>query len=214
MKVYTEIVMKMADKIGEYILVSEKSTEYEGQIAKCDRWAQGQEKQDTAQANTAAGTFGQEAQTGESQLLPFYSQEMRAEHSMDPTQINEQLTMMGAGTGGALGATEGEAQQEAARTRNASGFSKSLDEAARDRQKAAAGLSEGVAGADVAGALKLRQEGAAGLQNLTGMNTEAQLKAMGQSAEDAMNEVQAGQSGWYQNLLQGAKTASSFLPKG
>lgn len=218
MKVYTEICLQMTEKIGEYILVSEKSFEYDGWVDKCDRWAQGQEKNLANQANTTAGQYGQEAATAGSELTPFYSQEMHAEHSMDPTQINEQLTMMGAGTGGALGAEEGMANEEAARTRNASGFAKTLDEAARAREKAAAGTSEGVAAEDVKGALALRQAGAAGLSGMRDEDVNAQLKAMGQASEDTMAEVQASQTGWFQNLQQGMKMAqgvgSMLFPKG
>jgi hypothetical protein len=215
MKFYTEIVMQMTDKIGEYILVSEKSFEYNGPVAFCVRGAVSTENQLAKEAETAAGEYGGEAATAGAQLMPFYSQEMRAQHSMDPTQIGEQLTMMGAGTGGALGAEEGMATEEAARTRNASGFAKTLDEAARAREKAAAGMAEGVAGKDVAGALALRQAGAAGMAGERGEDINAQLKAMGQSAEDTMNAVQASQTGWFQNLQQGMnmvnQTASSFL---
>jgi len=207
-KVYTMVSFLWDGK--QYVPDFSESFEYEGPVAKCDRWAQGQEKGLTGESRTQAGQYGEEAATAGSQLTPFYSQEMRAEHSMDPTQINEQLTMMGAGTGGALGATEGMAQEEEARTRNASGFAKTLDEAARARQKAAAGLSEGIAAEDVKGALALRQAGAAGLAGQRGQDIDAQLKAMGQASEEAMNEVQASQTGWFQNLQQGVKMATSL----
>jgi hypothetical protein len=156
------------------------------------------------QANTDAGQYGQGAQAESAQLNPFFSQEMKAKHLYDPNQINEMLTASEAGSGGAAGALTGQAGLEAQRTRNASGFTKSLDEIARDQTKASAGTSEGIAAEDVMGAKKLNQEGAAGMQGLYGTNVGAQLKAMGQANEDIGTEMKAQQQGptWLQGLKQ------------
>jgi hypothetical protein len=55
---------------------------------------------------------------------------------------------------------------------------------ARDRAKSAAGASEGIAAQDVMGAKQMNQQGAAGMQGLYGVNTGAQLNAMGQQGKD------------------------------
>lgn len=211
MKIYTEVVIQMTEKIGEYVLVSSKSFDYEGPVAKLDRWAQGQDKSMANTAGQVAGQAGSQAASDESQLTPFASQEMHATHSMDPTQINELLTSAGAGIGAAEGATEGAAQRQSARTGNASGFAKDLDQAARDRMKTGAGVSEGVAAQDIEGAQKLRQEGAGLMGDLFKTDTSKQLQAMGQEAQDVQDEVKAGQSGWLQNALAVANTASKFI---
>ena len=110
-------------------------------------------------------------------------------------------------------AIQRQAGLEAARTRNASGFTKSLDEAARDKDKALAGASAGIAGEDVMAAKQLNQQGAAGEAGLYGTDVGAQLKAMGQQNEDIGTAVQAGQTGWLQNmegvLNTGANVAKS-----
>src|SRR5665213_1451532 len=124
-------------------------------------------------AKTAAGTaatvgagLGQTAAGERSVVQPFYQQEMQAEHVYDPTQINEMLTAAGAGTGAAEGAAEGGLERTAASSGNAAGMVKSEQQMARDRMKTGAGVSEGIAGQDVQGALNLRQSGAAGMSGL------------------------------------------------
>jgi hypothetical protein len=191
----------------------EDSYEYSGPIAKLDRWGQGAAKDaETTAKNTAAG-LGQEAGSESAALNPFFHQEMTAQHGFDPTQTNELLTAAGAGTGGATSALTGQAELEAARTRNPSGFTKSLDEVARDKQKALAGSSEAIAAQDVLGAKQLNQEGAAGMSGLYGENLKGQLGAMGQQAGDINAEVNASKTGWYQNLLAGIQTGADAYSK-
>lgn len=212
MIVKTKVVMQMTNVIGEYIPVLEESYNYEGPLALCDRNLQKQATTNSNTAGAAAGGYGASAASDSAEVTPFLNQELKAKHSLDPNQINELLTSAGAGTGGATGSIVGQADLEAARTRNASGFTKTLDEAARDKAKAAAGMSEGVAAQDVMGAKQLNQEGAAGLQGLYGTNVNAQLKAMGQQNEDEDTALKAGQQGWLQNATSVADTMSKFLP--
>jgi len=169
------------------------------------------------QATQAAKTAGQvgaglgATAAGEgAQLNPFYTREMQAEHAFDPTQLNELLTAAGAGTGAATGAASTELQRQAATTGNASAETKSLQELARDRMKAAAGTSEGIAGQDVLGAQKLRQEGAAGMQGLYGENLKGQLAAMGQESADINAATNASKTGWLQDTEGLAKTGADI----
>ena len=172
----------------------------------------------TNAANTAGGTasgLGSSAASELSQVSPFYTGEMKAEHAFDPTQLNELLTAAGAGVGGATGAAQTAATRQAATTGNASAGTAALDNIAREKMKAAAGTSEGIAGQDVEGALKLRQEGAAGESGLYGENLKGQLAAMGQQASDINAATQASQTGWLQQgegiLKTGAGIASAGL---
>lgn len=157
----------------------------------------------------ASGQYGSSAAGESSQLNPFFSQEMRATHSLSPDQANEMLTAAEAGSGGAFGGAEGEINRDAARTGNATSVTKSLDEMARERAKVAAGSSEGIAAQDVAGAKQLNQEGAAGMQGLYGTNVGAQLGAMKQSGEDLKNlsAAQTQAPAW----LQGLKNVSNGI---
>jgi hypothetical protein len=138
---------------------------------------------------------------------------MQAEHAYDPTQLNELLTAAGAGTGATTGAMQSAMERQAATTGNAAGATKSLQELARDRMKANAGVSENIAGQDVQGALNLRQQGLAGEQGLYGENLKGQLEAMGQVAPDVQAETAASKTGWLQNAEQLATTGANIASK-
>jgi len=198
MKITTKIVWDMeTGKVLEHRYFT-----YEGPLDLADRAAQSADKTNAATAGQLGSTLGAGASTEHSTLSPFYTNEMKAEHSLDPSQTGELLTAAEAGSGGATGALTGQAQLEAARTRNPSGFTKALDEASRDQSKTMAGTSEGVAAEDIMGAQKLRQEGAAGEQGLYGEDLKGQLAAMGQQTADVSAGVDAGKSGWLQNMDQ------------
>jgi hypothetical protein len=159
------------------------------------------------QSQQAAGQYGSQASGEGAQLNPFFSQEMRAQHSLTPGQSNEMLTAAESGAGGAFGGAEGEINRNAARTGNATSVTKSLDEMARDKAKSAAGASEGIAAQDVAGAKQENQEGAAGMRGLYGTNVGAQLNAMGQSTAN-LKELQAAQTQaptWMQGLNEASQ---------
>jgi hypothetical protein len=149
----------------------------------------------TAAAQGAVGAYGQSAANEGSALNPFFTQEMNAQHSLNPNQTDEMLTAAESGAGAATGAEQGALINNATRTGNATAVTKSLDEMARDKSKAAAGASEGIAAADVTGAKQLNQEGAAGMQGLYGTNVGAQLGAMKQANTDVETQ-QALNPGW------------------
>ena len=150
----------------------------------------------------AIGQFGGQAAQEGAQLNPFFSQEMKAQHSLTPGQSNEMLTAAEGGAGGAFGGAEGQINANAARTGNATTLTKSLDEMARDKAKAAAGSSEGIAAQDVAGAKQENQAGAAGMQGLYGTNTGAQLAAMKQADEGIKTEQATQGNNWVTQLGQ------------
>lgn len=207
MRVTTKIVM---DK--DYNVLEHKYFEYVGPVAECVRSLVNQA---TAAGNNAASTaagLGATAASEGATLNPFLNQEMRATHGFTPGQSNELLTAAEAGSGGSSSALTGQAGLEATRTRNASGFTKSLDEASRNSAKTAAGASEGIAAQDVMGAKQLNQEGAQGMQGLYGTNVSGQLGAMGQQAQDINAATSANQTGWLQNTLAAANTAASLCP--
>jgi hypothetical protein len=141
-------------------------------------------KSQANQAGTVAGQFGSQAGTEGAQLNPFFTQEMRAQHGLTPGQQNEMLTASEAGAGGALGGLGAGIQNNASRTGNATGVGKTLDEMARDRAKAAASSSEGIAAQDVGMAKQEQQQGAAGMAGLYGQNVQGQLGAMKQQGSD------------------------------
>ena len=173
-------------------------------------------RQEESEANTAektaAGTAANLGTTAAGELgalQPFEAREMHAEHLYDPSQLNELLTAAGAGIGGATGAVQTGLERQAATTGNAAGVTKSLDDLAREKLKAGAGVSENVASQDVMGAKPLNQQGAAGMQGLYGENVKGQLAAMGQEASDINAATQASQTGWLQQGEGIANTAAN-----
>jgi len=197
MKIYTRLVIDI--ETGERL--EEESFEYSGPLALCDRAAQSQASQaaQTAQ-NTAAG-YGANAATIGSQLVPFLSRELTNPQGYSQQDIGAMLTNAMASSGGANAGITGQANLQAARTRNAGGFATALDEAARQRSRALAGASEGIAAQNANLKQEQQQHAANALQGLYGVDTGAQLKGMDIQNQDINTEIQAGKSGWLQNTL-------------
>jgi hypothetical protein len=184
--------------------------EYDGPIALCDRAAVNEAK---SAEKTAAGV-GEEAgaaATGErAALSPFYRREMAATHLYSPSQLNELLGAAGAGVGGAAATSAGQLASEAARTRNTAGLTSALQQSARDRMRTMGELNLGVGAQDVMGAKDLQQRGAEGMQGLYGTDVNRQLSAMGLRDKAIGTQIEAGKSGWFQNLMSGLGTAAKM----
>ena len=187
-------------------LLERQSYEYFGPVERLDRAAQNEAGQAAGTAGTTAAGYGANAANANAALVPFYRQEMQAQHLFNPAQTSELLNAAESPLAAGAATDYGRAQSEAARTRNTSGFSGALDEAARQRNQALGQANLGIGEADVMGAKELNQEGAAGMQGLYGTDVNAQLKAMGIQNEDINTEIQAGKSGWFQNLMNGIQT--------
>lgn len=208
MKIATKVVYQITD--GDIVLVEKQEYEYEGPVALCDRSGTQASKDARDVAKTTASDAGGEADTEHGTLSPFYNTEMNAEHLFNPNQNAELLTAAQAPLGSSLGDTQHVAELQGARTRNASGFTKTLQQAQRDRDKAMAGTSEGIAAQDILGAKQLNQEGAAGEMGLFQNDTQKQLQSMGLETGDINAQVNAGKSGWLQNLNQTLQTVEGL----
>jgi hypothetical protein len=154
----------------------------------------------TTAANTATG-LGAEANGIGANLAPFLTNEMEHPQGYSPQDTSAMLSAAEGGAGGANAGLVGEANQQTATSRNAGGFQAALDDAARQRSKAAAGASEEIAAQNAQLKQTQQQEGAAGLGKLYGTDTSGMLDAMGQQSNDINAEVNAGKSGWLQNTL-------------
>lgn len=123
------------------------------------------------------------------------------------------------GAGGATSAIAGKATQQAAQTRNGGAFQAVLDDAARQRTKASADASEGVAANDANLKQTQQQDAAKSLQGLYGTDTSGMLQATGQEAPDINSEVNANNSGWLQqaegvmNTLSGGASAAAGVKR-
>lgn len=153
------------------------------------------------QAGATSATLGGEAQGIGANLTPFLTTEL--EHPQGYSQ-GDTSAMLAAGMGGAGGANSGlvgMADQRAAVSRNGGGFQAALDDASRQRSKAAASTSEGIASQDANLKQAQQQDAAQGLSKMYGTDTSGMLDASSQQAGDINAEVNAEKSGWLQNTL-------------
>ncbi len=170
----------------------------------------------TTAGNVGAG-YGAGAAGVNSQLLPFLTRELSNPQGFSQQQ---QGSMLGAAEGGADGSTAGlttEANLATARDRNSGGFSGALDEAARQKDKALAGISEGIAAKNATLQQDQQQSAASGLANQEGMDQSAQLKAMGLVPEDLTAQSGLNKtSGWANELapIIGAAGGAASLAGG
>lgn len=174
--------------------------DYDGPVALANRSAAGQAKTAAGQAQSTAGTLETEGQAIQSTVVPELTRELQTQHLFAPDQLNEILTAAGAGAGGATAGLTGGAELEAARTRNTAGFAPALDALARQRMQTMAKTSEGVAAEDVTGAIQQRQKALSGLAQYGQADIGDALKAMGLQTQDIGTEIEAGKSGWFQNM--------------
>ena len=167
----------------------------------------------TTAGNVGAG-YGAGAAGVNSQLLPFLTRELNNPQGYTQQQ---QGAMLGAAEGGAGGSTAGlttEANLASARDRNSGGFSGALDDAARQKDKALAGASEGIAAKSAGLQNEQQQQGASGLAGIQGMDTNAQLKSMGLVPEDLSAQSSLNNtSGWLNELDKYMTAAGSLVPK-
>ena len=152
-------------------------------------------------AGSTATTLGTEAQGVNANLTPFLTQEMLHPQGLGQEGIGAETAAALGGAGGAASGLTGMADQRAAATHNAGGYQAALADAARSRDKAAAGASEGIEAQNQDLMQKQQQEGAAGLGSQYKTDTSGMLEAMGQEAPDIGAETKAGESGWLQNGL-------------
>ena len=161
---------------------------------------QGTDSSNAAQANA-------QAQGINSTLNPFLQNELSHPQGIGQTGLTAELAAGAGGAGGANSGITGQANLEAARTRNASGFAGALDSAARTRQASLANQSEGITAQDQQLKQQQQQEAASGLQGLYGTDSGNALKALGLQNDAINTEVNAAKSGWLQNGLAIAGTA-------
>jgi hypothetical protein len=175
---------------------------------RCDRSVQKSAKQGSAAATAKAGQLGAGAEQIRSAIIPGLEQEAEHPTGYSPLEKGRMLTSIGEGVGGVNAGVTGLANLASARTRNAGGFTSALDEAARikGRQMASAGL--GVENEDARLAQEKQRFAQQQLSGLYGTDTSNQLRAMGLSDEDLRTALEAGKTGWLQNLEGGINTVA------
>lgn len=172
----------------------------------------------TTAADTGAG-LGAAASGISSTLTPELTAELTHPQGYSQQDLSSMLSASEGGAGGATSAIEGKADQEAAQTHNAGGFQAVLDDAARQRTKAAAGASEQIAGTNANLKQTQRENAEQGLSKMYGTDTSGMLDATQQEQGDINAEVNANKTGWLQNAtgiidaLGGAATGAAGVKK-
>jgi hypothetical protein len=159
-----------------------------------------------SQANSLQGTAGTTAATNQSNanaayapLNSFLTQELQHPQGYSQAQTTSMLSAAQGGAGGANAGITGQANLQAARTRNSGGFSSALDAAARSRGQQNASASEGIAANSANLAQQNQQAGAKGMQGLYDTDSSNALQALGVQNNAINSEVNASNSGWLQN---------------
>lgn len=160
--------------------------------------SQANNAQQTA-GSTAAG-YGSDAAGISSTLTPFLTRELNNPEGISQQDQTAMTSAAEAGAGGLAGGLATKANQNAAATGNASGFSSTLGDIARERGKAAAGAGEGIAAQNAETKLNQQNQAAEGLRGLYGNDVSAQLGSMGIRNGAINAETNADSTGWFQNM--------------
>lgn len=192
--------------------------EYEGPLALCDRAAQAAAKTNMNSANGVAGQASQNAGQDRGTLFPTLRNDINNPTGFTPNQVNQNLTAAEQGAGGATGSLAGAQGLKANVTRNSSATAGVGDALARARAMAASKATGDItAESNKLGQMK-RQSALSGLEGLYGTDNSDSLKAMGLSTDAINSEVNAGKSGWLQNMddtiTAAASAAKAIKPNG
>lgn len=162
--------------------------------------------QDAKTAGGVAGGYGTGAGQIAGSILPTLTQQATNPTGFDPTTKNDMLVAGEQGAGGTNAAITGQAGLEAGRTRNSGATSSILDQAARRMGQTNSQNALNVENASANLANDKQQAAQKGLEGLYGTDVGAQLKGMGLQNEDLNTELQAGKSGWLQDVEGGLDT--------
>lgn len=197
-------------------ILEDHSYEYVGPLMLADRAAQSEAKNAQAQAGTNASGYGATAAGIGSTIIPTLERDVNNAPGLTPTQKNAELVAGEQGAGGATAGVVGQAGLNALRTRNTGATSSVLDDAMRRKAQILSGNALGVEKQNTNLQQQQRAQGLQGLEGLYGTDVGAQLKSMGIQDQDINSQIEAGKSGWAQNLEGGldtlANVAKAFKP--
>ena len=146
-----------------------------------------------ASENSANSLYGQ--------LDPFYSKELSNPQGFGAEDLGAMNTANQESVGGSEAGAVGAGNLEAARTRNSAGVTAGEDETARNAMKTASQNAIGIKTKNALLKQSQQQEGASGLHNLYNTQNNDVLASLGLQTQANNSEIQAGQSGWFQNML-------------
>lgn len=180
----------------------EDSYEYpdDAPVLRCDRSASKAAGQAATTAASTAGDFGKERGQIGSSLIPGLESQAANPTGFSPTDVNNMTVAAEQGAGGTNSAITGEAALHAGRTRNEAGFAGALDEAAREKGRTLSSEALGVQNENAQLKQQKQHQAQQELQGLYGTDTSGMLSSMGLETGDINAQVNAGKSGWLQNI--------------
>jgi len=173
------------------------------------RAAQKQAKDTYDQSTGVAKTAGSNAGNIYSTLEPQLQQEAANPQGYGESELSHMNTAVGQATGGSVAGAVGQGNLDAARTGNRGGYQTTLDESARNAQRTNADAALSIEGKNADLKQRQQQAGIAGLGALHGEESADQLKALGLEDQATNTGIEAGKSGWFQNLMNFANTAAN-----
>src|SRR5580765_6654950 len=138
-----------------------------------DRKIQGAAKKNAATAGDVATGYGSTAAGIGSSIIPGLEREAQNPQGFTPTQKNNQLVASQEAVGGSGSGIVGQANLTAARTRNAGGFARALDESQRQRGRQLSSNALGIENQDAAIGLQRQENAQKLLSGLYGTDTSA-----------------------------------------
>jgi hypothetical protein len=134
-------------------------------------------------------------------LFPQFTAEATNPQGFTPGEKASMDTAAQQSVGGSTAGAVGEGNLTAARTRNSGGLDTALDASVRSGQQTLSGDALGVQNEDAMLKETQKQEGLSGLSSLYGTNQSGMLSALGLGNQATSVGTQAGNSGWFQNML-------------
>lgn len=164
------------------------------------RQQQGQANQTFGTATGNAAQYGGDASSIGGTLTPFLTQRLLNPSGYSQGDMGAMLANAFGSSGGATSGITGQANLQAGRSRNDAGFSTALAEAARARTAAAAHASEGIAENNANLKQDQSNNAAKMLAGLYGTDVGAQNDALNTANSATQTGIEAGKSGWLQNM--------------
>jgi hypothetical protein len=170
----------------------------------------GAKKQLLNNSGTAQQRSGQlygESQGDYNFLDPALKEEASNPQGYTPQQLGYMRTASEQSLGGGTAATTGQANLEAARTRNAGGFQAGIGSANRGAQRQLSQNALGIEQSQANLQQAQKQQALSALQSLYGTNTGASLGYLN-SSNDALNKENQAPNFWQQYILNAQKAAT------
>ena len=164
------------------------------------RAAQGQATNTYNQSNALDQSANQNSTALYDELVPTFSQEATNPQGFGKTDLAAMNTAAQQSEGGALGSAVGQAGTLAAANRNSGSFAPALDEASRSAGRNLSNISVGIQGENAKLKQAQQQEGIQGLSGLQGEQNSDVLSSLGLENQSTNSLVNAGNSGWFQNM--------------